>query len=237
MKPFVAFDLETARVLPEEVDDLLAFRPLGITCAVAIASDSPDPLVWHGRGEAGRPAAQMSKDEAAAVVEALESFVARGYTLVTWNGMGFDFPVLSDESGLLDRCARLATQHADMLFHVLCSQGHFIGLQKAAEGMGLPGKAGGMSGSEAPVLWAAGQHAKVLEYCVQDVRLTLAIAEAASRSKSLSWRTQRGTVRRMPLPRGWLPVSAARLLPLPDTSWMSDPPSRDRAFRWIPASG
>jgi len=55
MRRFLAFDIETAKLLPAVVDDLLAHRPLGIACAAAAASDLPQPLVWHGRDASGHP--------------------------------------------------------------------------------------------------------------------------------------------------------------------------------------
>lgn len=233
MKRLLAFDLETAKVLPEYVSDLLAFRPLGITCAAAIRSTEPEPLVWHAGRGSGSHSNKMSTAEATEVVAALESFVADGWQIVTWNGLGFDFPVLADESGLKQRCIALALQHVDMFFHVLCSQGHYISLQKASEGMGLSGKAGGLSGAVAPSLWAAGRCTEVLDYCTQDVRLALALAECGEARKGLSWVTQRGSCRSMPLTGGWLSVSEARRLPLPDTSWMTAPPSREQLFGWM----
>ena len=229
----LAFDIETAKVLPDSVKDILDYRPLGITCAVAIASDLPNPFVWHGTTADGQPASQLSKTEAENVVTQLEDFVAKGYTIVTWNGLGFDLPVLSDESGSIERCARLATGHVDMLFHALCALVHFISLHKAAEGMQLQGKLAGHSGATAPALWVAGRHSEVIAYCIQDVRVTLALAEAAQAQRRLSWITNRGTLGKLSLPNGWLPVSQAKLLPLPDTSWMSEPPTRERFLQWL----
>ena len=45
---FCGFHLITAKVLPEGANDILAFRPLGITCAVAagIGGDQPPLFVW-----------------------------------------------------------------------------------------------------------------------------------------------------------------------------------------------
>jgi hypothetical protein len=45
----------------------------------------------------------------------------------------------------------------DMMFHVFCSLGYPVALDKAAQGMGLPGKPPGMSGFKAPKLWAQGR--------------------------------------------------------------------------------
>lgn len=91
-----------------------------------------------------------------------------------------------------------------------------------------------MSGYQAPALWAAGEHAKVIDYNVQDARLTLTVAEEAERRGRLQWITRRERVGTMPLARGWQCVSDACRMPLPDTSWMSDPPSRDGCMAWVP---
>ena len=233
MRRFLAFDIETAKVVPDVVDDLLAFRPLGIACAAAVARDRSEPLVWHGMDDAGQPSDRMTRGEAARLVADLAGFVSEGYTLLTWNGLGFDLNVLAEESGQTDRCAKLAIDHVDMLFHVLCDRGHLVSLAKAAEGMGLPGKTAGISGAAAPAMWAEGRRAEVLDYCVQDVRATLDLAEACERKGRLNWITRKGTVGKMPLRGGWLTVREARALPLPDTSWMSDPPSREHALDWL----
>jgi len=224
-------------VLPEGVGDILSHRPLGITCATATANDMPKPIIWHGKNESGRPSSQMTIVEAAQVVTDLANLTSRGYTLLTWNGLGFDFDVLAEESGKTKECASLAVNHVDMLFHVLCSLGHLISLQKAAEGMHVIGKKAGFSGAVVPAMWATGRHDEVIDYCVQDTRLTLQLAEECENKGQLSWITQRGGLGRMLLPTGWLTVQDANALPIPDTSWMSDPPSRDRALQWIRRAG
>ena len=237
MRRFLAFDIETAKVVPEAASDILAHRPLGIACAAAAAEDLPQPLVWHGRNDAGGITGRMTPQEAARLATDLKAFAEQGYTLLTWNGLGFDFDVLGEESHHVKLCAQLAAGHVDMLFHVLCARGHLVSLQKAAEGMRLPGKKAGISGEVAPALWATGRHEEVLQYCIQDVRLTLQLAEACEREGRFSWLTQRGTVRQMPLSSGWLTVVEADGLPLPDTSWMSAPPTRDRFLGWVRKAG
>ncbi len=230
---YVAFDIETARVLPDEVTDLMDYRPLGIACAAAAVSGQEEPLVWYGRN-GGEPAAQMSREEVCAFVGELAAWAEDGYTLVSWNGLSFDFNILSEESGRCENCARLALAHLDMMFHIVCQLGHPVALGKAAEGLGLPGKAGGLSGRDAPVLWAEGRYQEVLDYNIQDARLALAVAEAAERAGQFAWVTQKGVRRTMPLEDGWLTVSEALRLPLPDTSWMSSPPCREQFMTWMP---
>ena len=231
---YVAFDIETAKVLPESVTDLMDYRPLGIACAAAVVAGREEPIVWHG-ANGGRPAAQMSQAEVRSMIEQFAAWADEGYTLLSWNGLGFDFNVLAEESGLAEECARIALGHVDMMFHVVCELGYPVGLGKAAEGFGLPGKCAGLAGCDAPVMWAQGRYADVLEYNLQDARLALTIALEAERRGELLWVTRRGTIGRMPLNKGWRSVQEALQTPLPDTSWMSDPPTRDDFTAWLPS--
>jgi hypothetical protein len=229
---YLAFDIETARVLPEMVVDLMDYRPLGIACAAAAFFDRKEPEIWQGI-EGGEPAARMSAAEVRALVNDLAAWAEGGYTLVSWNGLGFDFNVLAEESGMPEQCARLALDHVDMMFYVVCRLGFPIALGKAAEGLGLPGKHGGMNGHEAPILWAEGRYREVLDYNVQDARLALSIAREAERRGELVWITRRGTRGRMPLEQGWCRARDALELPLPDTSWMSNPCRREEFTEWL----
>ncbi len=234
MKRFLAFDIETAKIIDDSARDLLAHRPLGIVCAAAAALDLREPLTWYGHDTMSRPSPRMTRDEASGLVSELIDLAAQGHTLVTWNGLGFDLNILGEESGRVEECARLALDHVDMLFQLLCSAGHLLSLQKAAEGMRLRGKTAGMSGAQAPVMWAEGKHDEVLRYCRRDAEVTMELAYAAQERKALSWVSQKGAVRQLLLPGGWLTVREAAKLPLPDTSWMSDPPTRARYLGWIP---
>jgi len=231
-RKYLAFDIETAKLLPDGVDDILAHRPLGISCAAGFAHDSGEVMTWHGHTESGAPSPRMSEAEARALVDDLAQFEADGYTLVTWNGLSFDFNVLAEESGERAQCVQLALGHVDMMFHVVCSQGHYLGLQKAALGMSLSGKLSGVSGAEAPALWAKGEYEKILAYNVQDVRVTAELATAGDAAKTLRWTTQRGSPTSMALPDGWKSVQDALEIPEPDNSWMSSPPKRERFLEW-----
>ena len=234
IRRYLAFDLETAKILPEHVSDLLAHRPLGICCAAAVASDRPDATIWHGKAADGSPSPSMSAFEVVGLVHDLQGFVDQGYTLLTWNGLQFDLDVLAEESGLLSECARLAAAHVDMMFHVVCALGHRLAMDNAARGMGLEGKTPGVTGCQAPILWAGGRHAETIEYNVRDARTTLDVAAASESRRALRWVTRKGRISELPLPEGWLDVKHARLLAQPDTSWMTEPPRREDYFRWFP---
>jgi hypothetical protein len=120
-----------------------------------------------------------------------------------------------------------------MMFHVFCSLGYPVALEKAAQGMGLPGKPPGMSGSKAPSLWAQGRFKEVLEYVAQDVRIAIEIAQTGEQRRRFEWITRKGSKSSLPLANGWLTVRESLRLPEPDTSWMSAPLSRRDFTAWL----
>ena len=229
---YLAFDIESAKILPEGVQDWSPHRPLGISCAATLPSDG-EVTLWYGKTPSDDFAPQMSVEEAQSLVKYLTSAADSGYQIVTWNGLGFDFDILAEESGMLPDCRELALNHTDMMFHIFCLKGYPLGLDKAAKGMGLKGKPFGMSGEMAPRMWKDGQFQEVLEYSRQDVRTTLDLAEIVEKQHQLRWLSNRGKPQRLAIPAGWLPVQEALKLPLPDTSWMSDPWPRTKFTKWL----
>jgi hypothetical protein len=177
----------------------------------------------------------MSREEAAELVEYLTMQVAQGYTLLTWNGVGFDLDILAEESGMSAECKTLALSHVDMMFHVLCRLGYGVSLDAVARGMGVAGKPEGMNGKLAPALWAEGKREEVLRYVAQDAKTTLELARVCESRGELRWVARSGKVRCMTLGEGWLTVREALGLPLPDTSWMDEPWPRERFTGWTGA--
>ena len=104
VRKYVAFDIETAADIPGPEFNWRDHRPLGITCAAALASDAADPIIWHGKSPDGNPAKQLSQAEAHRIVDHLRDMARGGYTLLTWNGLGFDFDVLAEEADALEPC-------------------------------------------------------------------------------------------------------------------------------------
>ena len=232
-RKYLAFDIETARVLPEDESDLKSHRPLGIACAATLLADSKELRLWHGGQDRSNPGDRLSQDEAADLVRYLEDQVAQGYTILTWNGLGFDFDILAEESTLLENCRELATSHVDIMFHIVCQRGFGVSLDAAARGMEVTGKPEGMDGSRAPVLWAEGKREEVLRYVAQDVRTTMDLAVACESFKALRWVARSGKLRTMRLLDGWLTVDEALALPVPNTSWMDSPWTREDFTGWM----
>lgn len=97
---YLAFDIETVKEFPSGAD-WRDHRPLGIGCAAACSTYMPEPLRWFDRVPGGDGIAhRMSRDSLAALVRTLADLAGEGYTLLTWNGTGFDFDILAEESGL-----------------------------------------------------------------------------------------------------------------------------------------
>lgn len=233
-RKYLAFDIETAKILPDDVDNLKAHRPLGICCAATLAANEEKPHLWYSCDSSGIPLPQMSRRDLLKLVDFLQAQVSDSYTIVTWNGLGFDFDILAEESGRLEDCRQLGINHVDMMFHIFCEKGFAVSLDAAAIAIGLKGKPPDISAKMAPQLWAAGETDKVLSYVRNDSEMTLEVAITSESNKRFSWITRRGTESDMSLRSGWLVVQEAMSLPVPDTSWMSTPPwPRSRFTGWI----
>ena len=228
----VAFDIEIARVIPDGVENWDHFRPLGVSCAATLKAGE-QPVTWYGGKAAGNFEERMSQVEVQELVVYLRDQVVQGATILTWNGLGFDFDILAEESEMPAECSAMARQHIDMMFHAFCLKGFALGLDKAARGMGLAGKTPGITGDMAPKMWQAGQYEEVLDYVQQDARTLIELWTAVDGQRVLRWTSNRGYPQRLPLPKGWLSVEEALKIPLPDTSWMSDPWPRSKFTGWL----
>lgn len=233
---FAAFDLEIAKIIPENVTELLAHSPLGVSCAGLAVEDKEEPVFWQGYP-------QLTQAECQKLVRDLIEYVAAGYTLLTWNGCNFDFRVLAQESGLYEECGQLALNHVDLMLFVTFSKGWLLGLDKALSGAGISGKikevtlsngeSVAMKGALAPGLWAKREFNAVLTYLGMDVTQTLKLAKAVQVSHAIRWLSSTGKSQSVSVVR-LLTVKECFDIPEPDTSWMSHPPRRETFVDWIP---
>lgn len=232
-----AFDLEIAKILPENAKNLFEYAPLGISCAALAFRDKSDVVFYQG-------IPQLSKKESQALTTDLMNHVASGYTLLTWNGCNFDFRVLAQESGMYEECGELALNHVDLMLIVTFTKGWYLGLDKALSGAGVSGKVheltlsngdilSEMNGALAPKLWAKQEHAAVLTYLRGDVTQTLELAKVVQNSRTIRWVSESGRPQSVPVQR-LLTVKECFDIPEPDTSWMTDPPKRETFVEWIP---
>ncbi|QDU42096.1 hypothetical protein Mal52_05510 [Symmachiella dynata] len=230
---YLAFDIETAKILPKDVHDLKAHRPLGIACAATLSSLDDQPRLWHSKSDEDTPADRMSREDAGDLVRFLTESTKNGLTVLTWNGLNFDFDILAEESGMFDECKQLAIGHVDMMYHAFCQLGYPIGLDPAARGMGLSGKSSSVPQNLSPQFWADRKFNEVFDYVSQDVRTTLELARACEKKRVFRWVTRKGSVRDMRFASGWMNVESAMSLPEPDTSWMDNPKPRSKFMDWM----
>lgn len=211
-------------------NDWKRFRPLGVTCAAAASSDG-GLWNWYAHDAMGKFTDRMSKSQCHQLVEDLQ-WLSEDYQILTWNGLGFDFDTLNEESQHQQGyCKELALNHIDMMFHFFASKGFPLGLDAAAKGMGLPGKPEGMTGALAPELWAKGEYHRVLDYCSQDAKNTLALAEAVDTAGRLDWTSRAGRPNSWDCDK-WLTVKEAMNILEPNTAWMIDPWPRSKFYGW-----
>ena len=238
-----AFDLEIAKILPDDTPDWQAHRPLGITCAAVLAT-GPDPLIddWDFTWK-GTP--QLTPSGCQDMVKKLQWLADQGYTIVTVNGLGFDFQILAEESDMWRECAYIALlHHCDFMLMSLCGKGWPTGLNALAEYAGSQklksvtlkdGSAlNDMHGAVAPQLWADGEYEAVLTYLNQDVKSTLAIAQKALDIGYLGWHSSTGRFWSVGLSQdNTLPtVDQTLKWPRPNTSWMTNPINPDSLAQW-----
>lgn len=198
-------------------------------------------------------AGAMTQVEINEMLKYMLKYIDNYYELLTWNGLMFDFDVLAEESDKADVVKEIAWEnHVDMMFHFFCVKGYMLGLDAAAKGLGLEGKMEGMKGDLAPLMWMddpqplidAGhpelaeldpeaRRRRVLRYVTQDVWTTLYVAQEAEKRKKVEWTSKAGKHQVCYLPDGWSKVSDAIWLEEPDTSWMTNPFSRERFYSWI----
>ena len=227
-----SFDLETARAT-EEGEPI---TDVGISCAGIALSDSPEQLLMNCPGK-------LPQADAKVLVELLSEYVNIGYTIVSWNGCGFDFRILAEESGMVEECAHLAMNHVDMMLLVTFQKGFYLGLDTALLGMGVESKlhqvklkdgtlVDDFSGAAVPELWAAGEYAAVLEYLKSDIERLLELARRIIEEKEIRWISGKGNPQRCAVPEFWT-VKELFDLPVPKTSWMTDPPTRHQFVAWM----
>ena len=93
-RKYLAFDIETARVVPGPSFQWRAYRPLGSTCIASLSEDDDEPRVWLSRTPSGTPAPQMTQSDTVAFVEYLSLRDPRG-----------SHPIILERSGFRPRCA------------------------------------------------------------------------------------------------------------------------------------
>ena len=237
-RKLLAFDTEISKPIVD-IKRWKYERPLGISCGATFTTDK-DMRSWHGgEQQDGRLREQMPTTKCRELAKYLLEMQADGYTILTWNGLEFDFDILAEEcqdETLRKDLAKVALNHIDIFFVVFSETGSLVSLDAAAKGMGIPGKAYGLTGEDAPILWKQSREMqeRVLQYNAQDVRITMALHDAICEKGYLQWATSGGRLKQWKPTKDSIPTVVVALTgPEPDTSWMAEPVIRLDFCEWI----
>ena len=99
MTRYLAFDIETAKPFPENRDWRSA-RPMGIACAAAYGTGDQKPRAWYHRSPEGEIQPSLTRQQAQSLVKQITTLTDPDqtpdpFTLLTWNGLGFDLDILA----------------------------------------------------------------------------------------------------------------------------------------------
>ena len=235
---FVTFDIETTEDMKQPICAAIAW----------VEGDQLRQSVYYGNERE-----PMSKDAIKLMLDELKAYADDGRTIVTWNGLQFDFKVIHNAlSGLTEyqrRVADLASKHIDLMYYVFCCKGWPVSQQSACDGSGIKGKVklvklsdgreiDDMSGAMAPMLWDAGECKAVLEYLVGDVHSLLNLTYCWKQLHQARWLSKSGKHQFLDIDLDPdspdLPtVEFCSALPQPDTSWMDRPLKRESFYDWM----
>lgn len=231
MERFITFDTELASIIEDDANGNWAERgPFDFSVA-ATCDHAGETRIWHSNNADGSPAAVMSRDTARALLAHLRAAQECGVPVITWNGLGFDFRWLGVAADAVELAAQIALDHFDPMFQFHCQRGFPVSLAKVGEGLGIA-QTKSMSGKDAPIAWRDGRCAEVIEYVRGDAQLTAKIIRRIVETGGVRWRTRAGSLSGEPMAK-LRPVRELLGLPLPDTSWMSDPIPRSKFHDWI----
>eukprot|EP01127_Copromyxa_protea_P007295 TRINITY_DN17208_c0_g1_i1.p1 TRINITY_DN17208_c0_g1~~TRINITY_DN17208_c0_g1_i1.p1 ORF type:complete len:288 (-),score=63.80 TRINITY_DN17208_c0_g1_i1:72-935(-) len=231
---WLAFDIETSSFVNTEFQankDYQTFSSPGIACVATLSSDGEKKLFYSGAGT-GIVNEKLSTEDCKEVIQHLKDSVKAGYSIVTWNGTGFDFPILAQEVPSLESdIQELALHHIDIMFLLFCMKGFPLSMEAAAKGMGISGAKTIMKSEDVPKMWNSGKKQEVIDYVSEDVKVTIELAEKIARRKEITWQSKSGHPVTLPIPEVRL-VKDCQELPLPDVSWMKVSIPREAYIGW-----
>jgi len=150
---FVAADLESSHEYHED----MPFADVGISCAALYAVEWESAISYPAQDIFGFREPEMSAECAQGFAKELIRYASMGDTIVSFNGLHFDFPLLAtvcNDTGIEKELKHLAIyNHIDIGLLMVVARGFMVSLNTAAHALGLSGKTEGMSGYLAPILW------------------------------------------------------------------------------------
>ncbi len=227
----LSFDIEISDVFElVKHEDMEKYAPFHISVA-ATAIHNGEERVWYSEDEDGRPALNLAQQRAHELLEYLDKMQQKGFMVCAWNGLRFDLKWIGHQADDMALAARIALKSYDPMFQFFNHAGFSVGLGKVAEGMGISQEKF-MDGEDAPKQWRAGNHQKVIDYCLGDCQMTNLIVCAIQKTQQVQWVTGKGHISSKPMPR-LKPVEEVIKDPEPDQSWMDTPMSKVKFYEWV----
>jgi len=206
------------------------YAPFDIAVA-ATQIEGGEHRLWYSTDAAGRPMVNLERERAKELLQYLEEKQQEGYAVCAWNGLSFDLRWIARAAGDLATASRIARAMYDPMYQFFKLKGFPIGLPAVAKGLRI-GMGKSMDAADAPREWQAGNHERVFDYVLGDVRMTNEIVSAIIRRREIAWITQRGKRSSVPVPR-LRTVKECIAHPMPDQSWMSRPISDKKFTSWL----
>ena len=188
--------------------------------------------LWYSMDSNNCPLVNMSRDMAGNLLNYLKSMQDQGYLICAWNGLNFDMRWIGHNANDMHLAAAIARKMYDPMFQFFNRRGFPISLASVAKAMGIK-QLKLMKGADAPKEWRAGNYKKVMDYVRGDSQITNLIINEIIRRQEIAWITQRGEIGIEPIPR-LKSVEEILQEPEPDQTWMRDPISRKRFYKWFP---
>ena len=228
----VSFDIEISDIFElQSHEDLDKYGPFHISVASTAIYNGEEKL-WYSVDGNNDPLANISRNTASNLLNYLKSMQNQGYLICAWNGLKFDMRWIGYNANDMHLAAAIARKMYDPMFQFFNRRGFPISLASVAKAMGIK-QLKLMKGEDAPKEWRAGNYKKVMDYVLGDSQITNLIINEIIRRQEIAWVTQKGDIRTEPIPR-LKSVEEILQEPEPDQTWMKDPISRKRFYKWFP---
>jgi len=191
----------------------------------------------------------MQREKIIEALAAMKRLIKRGYWIVTWNGLGFDYRILAEAAQGNDltvvEVCRMAIQQIDIMYNFQCVAGFPASLENVSKAMGFNGKH--IKDDTIGRLWhgSSVDQDQVIEYVERDVMATFEIYDAIMKRRGkIVWKNRKGTKSARYLPMIMVDNQPVRLmnavesvtLPYPNLDWWwddKDKPDKLENIAWF----
>ncbi len=227
----LSFDIEISDVFDlQPYEDMDKYAPFHISVA-ATAIDGGEESLWYSEDGDDEPVLNITKEDAAEMLEYLRDMQQSGYMVCAWNGLSFDLRWIGHAAGNKSLAAQIALDSYDPMFQFFNEKGFPVSLAKVGGAMGI-NQQKLMDAADAPKQWRAGNHQTVMDYVLGDCQITNQIVKAIISRGEVLWITQAGKSRACVMPE-LKTVNAVLKDPEPDQSWMDSPLPREKFCGWL----